>query len=823
MAAPRVVGWTVVEGSGTLEELLVDLDEFALVVEGPHRAHVVAALRAAGEALSHLPATALATAPWVSAPAPLPQGPAVRVNDLSTRAETRRRAAEVIRATLDAHEIDPCTATVAPVDGLDDLDSCPRAVVLRLFPRPARAVGIVDPVWIDVASEWVFGDLAAGAAIRMRILGVEVDVDVAEAAGVLHGCARARTWCDVLSGDVASRIRTASLSFGDSPHVAIGAGGPRCDDDGLLARFGLLREVAAELAGTVAYACVDFEETFGGLGTGLVGTEWSVSGGAPSHLVAGRLVDRFVPEAFPVQVLAPRHVTRLRAADPSVDVGTELADERWLLSLGDPVDWLPTAGTRGEARADGWDRLRPLLVADDELDEADAPGDDEAGPEGEGTLHPDDGELGAPALDDVVIEATPHNRRGSRLTVLELAAWLAGEPHGDAPRSVSPVVATFARHLSAGLGAERRQELRHLAGDLVGSGPAQPVLEHHRTWLLVHWLAGRHAGAWLRSAGLAGSAERLARVLWPLDDTELVRTVELLGSAIATAGRRTEITLTMADDRATDVEELAWEAWEIAAERSGWVAASEAIGRDLPPDLVDGVDQRVIEGSRDPRARAELEASRRSIGDAAWTAALHETATAAWRAAWDEMETYVHHESTFSVRTTIRRSLEDRLGPDTDALAVDALIDDVDAVARGALARQLLAGEAVQNAWKRALDAAQAAEAGPAWCEALADTRRVLGETLYDDAVAIGQDELRRHLDDGPERIGQAVAAAIAREAAGVAGRSVAARAAAGVFAGGGNVAEARAAATGALEPVVAELADEAIALLAALVTADAP
>ena len=78
----------------------------------------------------------------------------------------------------------------------------------------------------------------------------------------------------------------------------------------------------------------------------------------------------------------------------------------------------------------------------------------------------------------------------------------------------------------------------------------------------------------------------------------------------------------------------------------------------IPADLAYAADARVVECSRDPRLRAELEASTHGLGDAIWSAALHEIATAAWRGAWETTEDFVHHESTFSIRTALRRSLE---------------------------------------------------------------------------------------------------------------------------------------------------------------------
>ena len=48
---------------------------------------------------------------------------------------------------------------------------------------------------------------------------------------------------------VEDRVRTASITFGSAPHVALAAGGPTCDSSALLARFDLLCEVDRDVGG----------------------------------------------------------------------------------------------------------------------------------------------------------------------------------------------------------------------------------------------------------------------------------------------------------------------------------------------------------------------------------------------------------------------------------------------------------------------------------------------------------------------------------------------------------------------------------------------
>lgn len=797
------------------EELLAIADSFALQVRSEDTGRASEALaRAVGE-IETLAAAPGADTPRISRLAPLPDGPLVRIDELSPRVDTRRLASAAIRRALDDADLD-VTVAVLPVDGLADLDRCRRAVVLRLFPSPAA--GGLDPAWIDVAADWVFGDQRPDAPVRMRILGIERNVAAAEAAGILHGCAASGVWCDVVTGDVPSRIRTASISFGYAPHIAIAGGGPRVDDDGLLARFDLLRDVARELADDCAYACIDFEETFGDLGTGLSHTEWCMEAGAPANTVAGRLGDRYVPEVFPFQILGPRHLRALLAHDPDRSWGNPVGRDHRELVLGEPIDWLPTSDVRGDVRGDGWELLDPLLLRAEDLDEAleQAAQDAPAVPPRAAIST-----TGLPDLDAIVIDPTRHARRGTRLTVLELAAWLAGEPHTDDPQSVAPVLRTFVRHLAMGIGHDLRQELKPVAAAIIDTAPSTDHDERKRAWLLTDWLVRGHAPPWLARAGLSESADRLDGLDAVTDQNELLRAVDLLGSAIVTASRRLEITLEIAgDERAETVDEIAWEVWEHAAERSGWIAASEAMQYDIPDDLAYATDQRVVECSRDPRIRAEVESRPGGLGDAIWSAALHEIASTAWRSAWDVIESFVHHESTFSVRTTLLGSLRNGTAGG-DVAAVELLLDEVDRVAHDALVRLVLDGTERSARWRGVLDSISSGDAGRRWRRSVDETRQVLGASLFDEAVTLARRELDDWIDRAPRLVGRTVAAAVAREASGVAGRAIAARAVAEALAHDATEEEATAAARLAVAPVVEQLAVDAFRILDALVLLD--
>lgn len=768
--------------------------------------------------------------PRISPVASLPAGPIVRLDDLPTDPLTRRRIADIVDDLVVTAGFERGAAVLCEVDGLADLDESPRAVVLRLFPSPRGSTGALPAHWIDLAGEWVFGDQDPETLVRLRVLGVEAEVMAKEAAGILHGCARARAWCDVVTGDVTSRLRTASISFGIAPHVAVAAGGPRCDDAGLLARYDLLAEVARDYAEPpsrgrrderVTYACIDFEDTFGDLGTGLSNVPWADEQGAPPNRVVGRLADHRVPEVFPFQVLGPRHVDALGDAGRSLQ---PIGDDRWELSLGDPADWLPATTLRDELRREGWQLLAPLLVRADALDDAlagaaAAGGDGAPGEPSDGAPPGDTWAAGLPDLVSVVIDSHSHPRRGSRLSILELAAWLAGEPHTDDPVTVSPVLRVYVRELAAGVDDPLRQSLRDHASRLAGTGRFDEDSERRRSWLLADRLVRLHAATWLAAAGLTESAERLRRLGSIATDTQLVRGVHLLGAALSTASRRLETTRAVAGDRADAVDALAWDVWEDVCQRTGGAATAEAVVHGVPGSLTFATDQRVMELSRDPEHRADLESSTRGLGDEVWSTALAEVAATAWRTGWEAAESFVHHESTFSMHTTLRRNLQGILGDDD--IAVDMLLDDIDAAARDTIARLLLVGDEGLDHWDKAMAACAGVDGGPAWLRAIDETRAVLGPSLCDEAIQTARGQVGGWASRSPELVSRAVVASVTREACSVAGRGVIARAAADALAKGADDAGAEAAALAAVEPLTLTLGRDAIAVLDQLIDLD--
>jgi hypothetical protein len=841
--------------AGTADLICDYADGFVVEVTGA--SDVDAATRALARARADIEALSAGPqgdpdGPVVSQPVLGPEGPLIRVARLEVSDDLLSSIPDIVANRLEeAGVADAVVRAPEPGGKLDRLDSCPNAVVLRLFPPPVGegggGSGSLPASWIDIAGEWVLGDLAPHDVVPLRLLAVEFDVTVADAPAVLHQASTAQAWCDVVNGRMEERVRTASITFGRAPHVALAAGGPACDSQALLARFDLLCEVAREYARDAAYACLDVEATFDGIGLGLANTGWRDHGGASPNLVAGRLCDVLVPDAYPYQILGRGHLAGLGHESYDEDeppIGETIAPGKVELFIGEPADWLPIYDARGSMLEQGWELLAPLLADDRQV--AELLGERKE-PLSEGdaltATEPDVPVLSGavmPALDDITLETLPHGRRGLRLTLLELAAWLAHEPHTDAPASVSPVLATYARWFASALDDQRRQTLKDRARRLIGTARPVPARlssgppplspdDAARAWLATDWLIRIQAAAWLRLAGLTEAAARLETIGPTSNHLDLVRSVDVLGSAIMIAGRRIDLTSSIAgSERADDsdlVEQAAWEAWERASESAGWVAASEAASVGVPAELAYATDLRVIECARDAHQRDELEAARRSIGDTAWATALHSVADEAWTAGWDAARPAVDALARLPLRTATDRAIRaalNRAGADDDAR--EASLDAAESAAKERLTRAALGTESWgsdTHPWDAAFEAAATIPEGSLWAEVQEMTRGAVEEGPWNAGMEAARGAVDEVLRDAPDLVARSVGAAVAREASGVAARGVALRAAAVARAPGASGAEATAAAEAALQPTVHELQDAAFALLDVLIAVD--
>jgi len=174
---------------------------------------------------------------------------------------------------------------------------------------------------------------------------------------------------------------------------------------------------------------------------------------------------------------------------------------------------------------------------------------------------------------------------GPPACLMEAVAFVAGEPWSDNPQCVSPVLAVYGRQLNDCLRDDRRQELRPLIPQLIGT--AGDGLDEARSYAALDWLIRTWTPAWLDLAGLTAEAAALR---------ELRRIVDRV------AAQQAGPVVRQARERAAAAGAAAWAAagaaaWD-AAGAAAWAAAGAA-------------------------ARA-----------AAWAAAWAAARAAAWAAAW---------------------------------------------------------------------------------------------------------------------------------------------------------------------------------------------
>jgi hypothetical protein len=125
--------------------------------------------------------------------------------------------------------------------------------------------------------------------------------------------------------------------------------------------------------------------------------------------------------------------------------------------------------------------------------------------------------------------ATPAEGR----CAMEWVSHLAGEPHSDQPRCVSPVLRAVCIALNDGLEAGPRQALRPYLGRTIGT--AGDGLDPARAWMALDWLIRDYAPVWLDAAALHSAASELRSTATVLDERSLAVALPRLEAARAEA------------------------------------------------------------------------------------------------------------------------------------------------------------------------------------------------------------------------------------------------------------------------------------------------
>ena len=154
-------------------------------------------------------------------------------------------------------------------------------------------------------------------------------------------------------------------------------------------------------------------------------------------------------------------------------------------------------------------------------------------------------------LDNVVLSAGAHKADSGEHCLLEVVSMLAGEPFGDSPACVDPVLVCFGRAWNDGMRTdEERAQLKQYIPLLVGTAGSK-ALSEKRSWMAFDWLVRAHCAAWLAlTPALRAHADILASL------------------PVITCKAELEIALPKINE--------AWDAARAAAWDAAWAAAENA-------------------------------------------------------------------------------------------------------------------------------------------------------------------------------------------------------------------------------------------------------
>ena len=166
-----------------------------------------------------------------------------------------------------------------------------------------------------------------------------------------------------------------------------------------------------------------------------------------------------------------------------------------------------------------------------------------------------------------------------QMCVMEMTAYIAGEPWSDHPQCVSPVIAEFLRVWNDGMNDNDRQMLKPYAARVIGTR-ASSEIENQRAWMALDWQCRVSAAGWLRAAKLTDAAAEL-EALAPITDTASAQAAQAtLNKARAQAAAARAAAWDAAGAAARDAARAA--AWD-AARAAAWDAAGAA-ARDAARD-----------------------------------------------------------------------------------------------------------------------------------------------------------------------------------------------------------------------------------------------
>ena len=458
---------------------------FLVLVRGaPDAERAIAALHQGRQALLDL-ATEHSVRPVLSGVVLSPDGPLFRVTDLTLGDEELHAVPGVVADAL----------AEAGLERRHRRDRRARGTPRRPRRHPQRrgAAGVPDPgrrrrrrcrragSTSPPSGRWATPPRTERVAVRL--LGAPFSVSTSDAA---RGPPRRQRGPHVVRPGVRRPARPSAVGLLDVRPRA--APGPRCGRTRLRhpRPAGPLRPAVRAGPRPARRRGVRLRGPRGHLRAGRLGLSaagWRAHGGASPNAVAGQVVDEAVPDAFPYQVLGPGHRARRQQHGPvplgdgvlgrPLEGGARRGGLRRPRRLASP---LRDPRRRARAGVEGARRPPPHRPAARRAGRASrCRRSPPRGPELDAAAAPDHGLRSGPDLDDIVLDALPHPRRGLHVTLLELASWLGHEPHSDAPSTVSPVLAAYGRWLASGMDHARRQALKPYAAPPRGDTGAGSV------------------------------------------------------------------------------------------------------------------------------------------------------------------------------------------------------------------------------------------------------------------------------------------------------------------------------------------------------------
>jgi hypothetical protein len=171
---------------------------------------------------------------------------------------------------------------------------------------------------------------------------------------------------------------------------------------------------------------------------------------------------------------------------------------------------------------------------------------------------------------DYTLAYGPHATPEDGRCAMEWVSYLAGEPHGDQPTCVSPVLRAFCTSLNDSLEDQPRQRLRPYLARTIGT--TRDGLDDQRAWMAMDWLIRTYTRTWLSVAHLPVAARRLADLSPVLSVPELRPALE----ALNVARRESRAAWSAALGPVRAATRTPWVARRASARQAAWGSAGAA-------------------------------------------------------------------------------------------------------------------------------------------------------------------------------------------------------------------------------------------------------